>query len=396
MGAGSKSRSPTSSRRGGPRMTSIGLVHLIFAVVLVSVCIFAASKERQQAQFVWNARAIALVWSCTIVAASAVRQVRYPSDMGLYVSAFRQASAYDSMRAFLAGRTSDPGFSVFQYALAKASSDQRLLMGAIALVICLSFWLAIRLLLSPAPAVVVFFATTIFPFFAFYVANTARQGMAVALIVFALCAVCRNTRWMRLVAAFLLMVAVSLHLSAALPAAAVVLMMLRVPSVKASLWVWLASALLYMTGLNAQLLSFVAIADERFAQYSDFQAISGYAGGTNRLDFFALSAVLVIAVLWLHARSETGMPGDERIARILVSSFLLFNAVFLCLGFLAFSDRTAAYSWLMTPLVIGYLLFRGDRLANALERIAFVLGVCAITFATQGWPELLERTPIVG
>jgi hypothetical protein len=377
-------------------MTTFGVRHVIFVVVLASVCTLAAATKAQRSQHAWNARSIALVWMSTVVISCAVRQVRYPSDMALYVSYFRAAPAYDSLGRFLAGGESDKGFFVFQYLLAKVSGDQRLLMGSIALVICLSYWSAIRLLVPPAAAVVVFFATVMFPFFAFYVSNTARQGMAVSLVLLALSAASRNTRTMRVLASVALVVAVSVHLSAMLPAAAVVMLMVRLPSVKFCLLVWLASAALFVSGLNARLTSLLPISDQRFSQYSGFRTVADYAGGVNRLDFFALSALLIVGVIFLRSRIVSESAAEERTSQFLVCGFVLFNAIFLCLGFLAYSDRVAAYSWLMTPVVVGYLLYRNDRPPAVAGRVAMVISVCAVTFATQGWPELLEQLPIVG
>ena len=180
--------------------------------------------------------------------------------------------------------------------------------------------------------------------FTSYTSIVARQSIAMALLSAAICWGLIGRR--RTLALGLAVAAALTHWSAAPFAVLVlVLMRFRVP-VRAALAVWGACALLFVTGAQARLLGPLIAYIPKQQDYTSSSLAAVYTGGVNRLDFLAFSAALL--GLFLLARRFLDTP--EWYTRVLVV-FIAFNAVFLLGGFVYYSDRLAAYSWYLAPLL---------------------------------------------
>lgn len=192
------------------------------------------------------------------------------------------------------------------------------------------------------------------------------------------------------------LVSVSVHLSALIPAIMLFVVSLRKPSIRVLLVSWFVVAFLYVTGMNGALLGGIAEGSDRLGMYTGSNVLSGYQGGANRLDFLAVSAFSIALIMVLaHRWRESSSPEDRGATDFLTATLILFNIYFLCFGFIAFSDRLAAYSWFLVPLALGHLFLRcapRPRLAASSYAAASLI----VMALSAGWPEILRRTPISG
>jgi hypothetical protein len=66
----------------------------------------------------------------------------------------------------------------------------------------------------------------------------------------------------------------------------------------------------------------------------------------------------------------------------LFTAFLMLNGMFLLLGFVAFSDRIAAYSWILGPSLLWYPLCRLRSLPAHAAAVAVLLIAYAAGFSS--------------
>lgn len=180
--------------------------------------------------------------------------------------------------------------------------------------------------------------------FTSYTSIVARQSIAMSLMSAAICwgLIGRRTQ----LAVALAVVASLAHWSA-LPFAAVVLLSLRITvPLRVALVGWLGCAALFVTGSQTRVLGGLTAYLPKQDLYTSSSLASVYTGGVNRLDFLAFGAAMLLA--FLAMRWWLDVP--EWYTPVLVV-FIGFNAIFLLGGFVYYSDRLAAYSWYLAPLL---------------------------------------------
>lgn len=367
-----------------------------FAVISLFVLVIAVSQE-SLVRNRWTATVTGGYWAAMVVYIVGTKEVRYGSDMAVYLGQFARAAASPSLVAHLRSVESDRAFAAFQWGIARVGSEPWMFTLAVALVSVAATWLAARLLLPPPSAIVVLFACTVSPFFVSYATNTVRQGLASSILLAGVAALLSEERIVRRWGLVLVVLGPFVHLSAAVPAIIAVLLRWRPMRTSHCLVIWAVAAVSYVTGLNSRLLSFFGGgAYERLSQYARRDVVETYGGGVNRPDFLVLGLILVFGVVLLARTARAADPDAARRADFLVNLLILWNAYFLCMGFLAYSDRFAAYSWLLFPLCVGYLTLSSSFSRSQLLRFAFVVAPIAIAVYLQGIPDVIQQTTTVG
>jgi hypothetical protein len=72
----------------------------------------------------------------------------------------------------------------------------------------------------------------------------------------------------------------------------------------------------------------------------------------NRMDFFIFTVFGIFAGLFLYKY----LFRDSKYEK-LIKIYILFSSVFFLLGFIAYSDRIAAYSWFLLPIILWIPVF---------------------------------------
>lgn len=356
----------------------------LFWMVLISCAPINAVPRRLQT-------VILIAWSSYFVALFASRPHGRAGDFLGYVKALAQVKHFG-----ISGTTAigfDGGFRVFLAGVAALSTDAWVLKAIVALLIIVNFSLAATRLHPPGAAVIVVFGLSLFPFVPNYAANTLRQGLAISFILLAVALVVSRTgsAWAPGASCAL---ALLMHTSSAIPALIIAAVYFGRAPWKAVVGIWLTLAALFLTGLNDAILGGLVARAGRYALYLDAQSLRAYGGGTNRFDFFAITACICVLAVWHRHRARHLSPAQHERANKMAVITLLFSSYFLALGFVPYSDRLAAYSWFLAPVLLAdfFLESSSPRLGRAL----YLLSVLALAVAAGGGlPMLLARSPVV-
>jgi len=242
-----------------------------------------------------------------------------------------------------------PLFSTFLWGLANwAPQTRTVLFGAVALVMSLCFLYAMRKVLSPGGALFAWVTLMASGFFLAYSTVTIRQGLAAAALTVAVALYVTSSRR----APFLVAIVAGglLHWSAIPLGVGLALLRLGRVGWRPLLIAWSALAVAFILGVQSWLLGPVQGWIPKLDEYAAGDTFARYGSSGNRLTFLAVSAALALVALWGKRTTS-----DPRYAR-LATAYLLFNCMFLLLGFVAYSDRLASYSWFLGPLLLWYPL----------------------------------------
>ncbi|MDN5773003.1 MAG: EpsG family protein [Brevibacterium aurantiacum] len=269
----------------------------------------------------------------------------------------------------------EPAFLLFNWVIGQFTHDAAVFF-AITAAVC-SIMLAITLWLilgSGWMATVVFYVTFCFGFFTNYSSFLLRQGLSISFLLLALALVFRQGR-LRSVAV-LLAIGVLFHWSAAVAAILILVLCLFKLRIEVLLGVWCLLSITYLTGVNEILAGPLGSTFSDIETYSDPDMVLDYTGGTNRLDFWVMSAVPLIFG-YVTLKKFDYLPDWYS---KLIKSYVLLNCYYVAMGFLYFGDRLAAYSWSLTPLLMAVPVLLYDGRGQKLIRPCIVLG-----FMAWGW-----------
>lgn len=298
---------------------------------------------------------VALIVVNTVVAAKGNFDVVDKMRYGLEFQALSFTPFRDALNAFVTdGR--EPAFLLFAWVIGLFTHDMMVFFVVTSVVCNLLLVLALWMILGTAwQTVIVVYATFCFGFFIDYSSFLLRQGLSMSCLLIGLALVVRhaNLVWVAVV----LVIGVCFHWSAL--AAAVVILVVRLVRFRSEvlLGLWVLLSITYFTGANQRVAELLGPSIEQVETYTDPDLAATYAGGTNRLDFWILSAV-PLAVAYAVTRTVRSVPAWYA---TLVNAYILLNCYFLLLGFVFFSNRLAAYSWLLTPLLlwVPFLTYQG-------------------------------------
>lgn len=246
----------------------------------------------------------------------------------------------------------------------------------ICLVICFSLW---RLFGSTVTLFA--FATLVATGFANAYAGIAlRHGIALGISLFFIHLVRRGRPWFT--CALVAAVAGGFHWSAwAATLVVFVVLRLNMP-VRSVFLTWLVGASLLVSGFSESIVLRLGFASDFFNRYTSDAAYAAYgAGSGGRVDFLLFSALLGL-VIWFLERSD--VSGVLQGMKLTVTYFGL-NLPFAFLGFVAYGDRIAIYSWVfgIGALWAG-LVLRRDRIGDIVVPI-LVGGVILLGVLRNPW-----------
>jgi len=267
----------------------------------------------------------------------------------------------------------DPLFAIFLWCLAHvAPTTGPALFGSVAGLCAIGHVFALWRLLPPWGVLVAWLTTLASGLFFAYVNVAARQGLAVACLMIAVSLYATGSK--RRIPFLALLVAASMLHWSAIPVA-VGMASLRVfrPRLKILLLGWGGLAFAFVLHLPSQILGGYGRLLPAINDYGSSGAFNSYRSGGDRLDFLAVS-VVILAVALIGVRA---LPEDQ-VYRRLVSVYLVFNSFFLLFGSLAFSDRMAAYSWFLGPLLLWFPIVALKAKANRILPVGTAVGVVTL------------------
>lgn len=207
--------------------------------------------------------------------------------------------------------------------------------------------------------------------FSSYTNNVIRNGVAIALCLFALSI---NTKWIKLLLAF---IAYLIHGSVLIPIAAF-FYTIFIKNNKIASIIWIICFGLSLLNVNtSSLFEIFGGIDERVSDYAINQAsaetLALYAkAGQFRWDFLIYSiAPLYIARIW-----KTKYAYNDNLYSRLLNIYLLCNALWLLVIRQAYSERFAFLSWLMIPIITLYPILKNNiKVKNPEGTVYFIISL---------------------
>lgn len=303
------------------------------------------------------------------------------SDLVIYSREFLSYADL-SLRESLIFGNREIFFTLFSWIIAQFTDNVYIYLIIIWLFITYIMIKSFKLIIKPRQIVLLFFSYVNFPFFFGYIVNGIRQGFAMSFLLLSLCLLINGNKKEILFISSLVLAILS-H-NAALPFALLLLLLrfYKKLSLKFSISVWIISSFLFLTGLNRSVLNPVALFIEPLAGYLSEEALSRYAG-VNRVDFLLFSLIFIIIGVFFYNKLNLE---NKNTYRIILNSYILFNALFVLFGFIAFSNRLSTFSWWFIPIVIWYPIFKNEenQKTNSLLIISVVVASLIIgTFTSN-------------
>lgn len=264
-------------------------------------------------------------------------------------------------------------FNAITWLVAQLTDNARVFLFVIWFIFAIPFTKALNKIFIPWQATVVLFTYLNFPFFYNYTLNVLRQGIVIALLLYALALLLNGKKGKK----FYISIALTpLFHWTGLPFAMLLLFAATV-GLKLRTWlgIWVFLVIGFVTNINSMFIRPVWNLIPNIDIYTRSEVISNYSGGAvNRLDFLIFSAIWLIASILLYFY----VFKDETYKK-LIKIYVMFNCLFLLLGFVAFSDRIAVYSWFLIPLLIWYPVLKSRRYSPVLSIVIILVSfACGI------------------
>lgn len=245
-------------------------------------------------------------------------------------------------------------FNVIVWLTAQVSGNPRVFLLVICCLFLLPFLKTLNKLFLPWQATLMLFTYLNFPFFVSYTQNTIRQGVALALFMYAIALWLKHEKSKKYY--FILLVTPFIHW-ACLPFSLILFFSAKIKlRLRVLYGIWGVLAIFFITNLNISLARPFQKIIPNLGDYTGSATLMAYGGKVNRIDFLLFSAFLIALVSFLYFyvhRDET--------YKNMIKIYVMFNSVFLLLGFVAFSDRIAIYSWFLAPLLLWYPILKSKK-----------------------------------
>jgi hypothetical protein len=267
----------------------------------------------------------------------------------------------------------EPFYILFMWAVSNGGQTTAWLYFCVGTACVLTYVFSILKLLPLRQTPLIWLTTLALGFFTSYASLVARQGLSMAALFAAICLIFANvrSRWWIL----LLIVSALIHWSAIPIALAVALVALTRVHLRVYVGVWIGASTLFIAGAQEKLLEPVSGMIPGLNEYVNVSLNRDYLGGVNRRDFFLFSLVLLafgLLALWKGAPP----PWYSR----LIAIYCALNTYFLLFGFILYSDRLAAYSWTLAPLILATPFAEPTTGMGRMRTIAFATAIVAFGF----------------
>lgn len=290
-------------------------------------------------------------------------------DMPRYLTEYYTYNNYSLIESFTQS-TREPLFTLFQWLSAQFSSSPEFFYLAIWFVFGTTIITSLKKILQPDLVTIAFFCYLNFFLFFGYITNTVRQGFAIAFLLLAIVKFVISDK--RSFSFYLLLIIPPLFHDTSLPLSiGLLLLSIFKLNTKHLMSLWTLFAVLFLTGLNGRIFSQLSAYFSDISAYSSTTTLQNYGGGTNRLDFFIFSTFFVMLFIFIKKYTLNQDPHYSKLTNV----YILFNIFFLALGFVAYTDRIAAYSWFLIPMLLIYPL------SNNIKYNDLILFVTVLAFA---------------
>jgi hypothetical protein len=275
----------------------------------------------------------------------------------------------------------EPLYILFMWGVSNEGQTTAWLYFCVGTACVLTYIFSILKLLPLRQTPLIWLTTLALGFFTSYASLVARQGLSMAVLFAAICLILAGvrSRWWIL----LLVVSALIHWSAIAITLAVALVALTRVRLRVYVAVWVGTSMLFLAGVQEKLMGPAAGMIPGLNDYVNVSLNRDYLGGVNRRDFFLFSFVILafgLFVLWKGAPT----PWYSR----LVAIYCALNTYFLLFGFILYSDRLAAYSWTLAPLILA-TPFAEPRTGMARMRtIVFVAAVVVFGFTVGPFAQM--------
>jgi hypothetical protein len=353
-------------------MTFAGTALAAMATLWTLMLVFAGPASALRARL--NALIPLLIFSVLTVIFAIKGHDGFP-DRVIYTNELQYIAGHTLGGAFqLTFQTArEPFYVLFMWVVSHGGQTTGWLYFCVGTVSVLMYLAALLKLVPGWQAPLIWLTTLALGFFTSYSSLVLRQGLSMLLLFAAICLILKGVRsrwWIPLLVAAALM-----HWSAIPIAITIVLVTFLRIRLRAVVVLWGVFAVLFLTGIQQRLLGPVAGFIPGLNEYVDPSLNPGYTGGVNRLDFFVYSLVILavgLIVVWRGAPT----PWYPR----LMIFYATLNLYFLLFGFILYSDRLAAYSWTLAPLVLAVPFAYPKSTLGRVGTVAFLAAVIAFGF----------------
>lgn len=315
---------------------------LIYITLFVFVLIIAATEKNTIINNKYNNTAILFILYLFIsISIYNVSLDSFP-DLKRYYNHFHY---YQGLPLQYIELRHEPLFSFLQWLTANSIGSFRLFLVLVWTIIFINLIKALKNIFLKPDVLFVFASYITFFIFFNYVLNVMRQGLAISFIILAISVLISKKN--KKTSFYIPIILAPLFHITSLPLS-VILLILRWFKVrfKTIFLLWLISIILFITHLNQKFLSNLPF--EQLELYSSERFLEQY-GLVNRMDFLLFSVFFAVLgyLIWKYSLNKKDTEYE-----LLLKIYITFNIYFTLLGFIAYSDRLASYSWMLIPILI--------------------------------------------
>lgn len=290
-------------------------------------------------------------------------------DRFLYTSNFTEAKGV-TLYEYLNSFTGDYLFRYVTWQIAQITSSVELYYISLHLLFIIPLIIGVKYVYNNELVVLSLFLYLNLIFYYSYSLNVLRQGIAMALIVLAVRYLIekKGAKLLLTIGAASLFHLSSLFFSVIM----IYIYFVKRIKFKYSITIYIISSIMYITKLSDNLINLIPYSTGYMNTYSSERLIENF-GGSYKLDFLMFNTIFLILFL-LAVYKINSLKGND-IYMNLLNIYILFSSIFFLVGFVAFADRVAAYSWFLIPLLIA-LIIREVKISFV--KFAFLLVVLLI------------------
>lgn len=343
----------------------MGMVSVIFNLcTMVLVLFLAHSNKKTLLNNNINTKLVFFLLLISVSVNIAFRDTDY-SDTMVYTKVFSEMRYIGFMDAFqyFGG---EKLFNIIVWTTAQFTENVYIFLLIIWVLFAIPFIKSLYKLFLPWQVAVVFFTYVNFPFFIYYTQNTIRQGVAIALLLYAI------TLWLKgekgKTYYTILVITPFLHWMCT-PFSMLLLFASKINlKLRMFIGIWTILAAAFVTNTNKLLILPIWNLIPNIDAYTGSWAMSEYGNKVNRIDFLVFSGFwIVVSTLFYQFvyRNDTYIK--------LIKIYVMFNSLFLLLGFVAYSDRIAINSWFLIPILVWYPIFKSNRPLTILKYVVIIV-----------------------
>jgi hypothetical protein len=274
----------------------------------------------------------------------------YVSDMVRYIDAFETMQLL-SLKQVFNMYDWEPLFLITQWILSKLFDNRDFFVISVFLFYIFILIKAVKKIFLPWHSMFVVFLFLCYPFFYGYIFNGIRQGIAMVILLLALGYWLKKPHSLKFY--ILIIIAGLFHYSSFIFSTVLLVVLMFNLRLRTLLLIWFGSLVLFMTGLNDLILNFSFIADIEYIEGYTNNEVTEYFGGANNLAYILLSVISLLVSLYFFRNIQLDEKHKE-VYLVIIKCYTAFNSVFLLLGFIAYGNRLASFSWFIVPILIIY------------------------------------------